>query len=323
MLFFSLIFLLKIFFSADGVVSVHDPPNAIISNGILKAELYLPDMEKGYYRSTRFDWSGIISKLEYNGHNYFGQWFEYYDPKKHDAICGPVDEFGAIGYENATVGNTFLKIGVGMLKKSSNEPYSPFTYYEIESPGKRCIHKMDNAIEFKHALTDTSGYAYEYTKTIKLIDGKPELVVSYCLKNTGKLKIETTVYNHNFFMIDHQKTGPDIDIRFPFKLVGDGLGIGELAQVTGRQIKFLKTLKTEDRVLIRGLNGFDDSVADHAFTIENRQTGAGVKLKGDKPLEHLVFWSCSTTYCPEPYIKIDLAPMKEISWVNTYTFYTF
>ena len=39
-------------------------PQAEITNGILKAHLYLPDNENGYYRATRFDWSGIISSLE-------------------------------------------------------------------------------------------------------------------------------------------------------------------------------------------------------------------------------------------------------------------
>ena len=33
-------------------------PQAEITNGQIKAKLYLPDTEKGYYRSTRFDWSG-------------------------------------------------------------------------------------------------------------------------------------------------------------------------------------------------------------------------------------------------------------------------
>ena len=101
-------------------------PQAEISNRLIHSRIYLPDREKGYYRSTRFDWGGIISKLEYQGHNYFGQWFENYNPQKHDAICGPVDEYAAIGYENAKVGETFLKIGVGMLRKSSDEPYNSF-----------------------------------------------------------------------------------------------------------------------------------------------------------------------------------------------------
>src|SRR5579862_6769873 len=70
-------------------------PQAEIANGAggIRAKLLLPDAERGYYRGTRFDWSGVIASLEYKGHNYFGQWFEKYDPKLHDAIMGPVEEF--------------------------------------------------------------------------------------------------------------------------------------------------------------------------------------------------------------------------------------
>src|ERR1035438_5190147 len=70
-----------------------DPPTAEISNSTIHAKLYLPDATDGYYRATRFDWSGVISSLEWNGHKYFGQWFPRYDPKLHDAIMGPVEEF--------------------------------------------------------------------------------------------------------------------------------------------------------------------------------------------------------------------------------------
>jgi hypothetical protein len=68
-------------------------PSAEISNGLITAELYLPDPEKGYYRGTRFDWSGNMYSLKTKDHEYFGQWFEKYDPKLHDAIMGPVEEF--------------------------------------------------------------------------------------------------------------------------------------------------------------------------------------------------------------------------------------
>ena len=88
-------------------------------------------------------------------------------------------------------------------------------------------------------LSDSSGYSYEYIKTIKLTKGKPELIVSHKLKNTGKRRIETTVYNHNFFMIDHQKAGPWMIIRFPFEIIGDGQGVGEFVELQGNEIKFL------------------------------------------------------------------------------------
>jgi hypothetical protein len=51
-------------------------PSASISNKVVKATLLLPDKEKGYYQATRFDWSGAIESLEYDGHSYFGQWFK-------------------------------------------------------------------------------------------------------------------------------------------------------------------------------------------------------------------------------------------------------
>src|ERR1700760_3083047 len=87
-------------------------PQAEISNGVIHARFYLPDSVNGYYRSTRFDWSGVMSSLEYNGHSYFGQWFEKYAPLIHDAIMGPVESFSPLGYG---VGDSFTQIGVGVL----------------------------------------------------------------------------------------------------------------------------------------------------------------------------------------------------------------
>src|ERR1051326_7939849 len=71
----------------------HDYPEANISNGLIHAELMLPDSRYGSYRGTRFDWSGVISSLQFGGHEYFGRWYEHHDPKIHDAITGPVEEF--------------------------------------------------------------------------------------------------------------------------------------------------------------------------------------------------------------------------------------
>src|ERR1043166_1607276 len=61
-----------------------DPPQAEITNGQIRVKLYLPDTRNGYYRGTRFDWSGVIASLEYKGHNYFGEWFDRFDPKVYD-----------------------------------------------------------------------------------------------------------------------------------------------------------------------------------------------------------------------------------------------
>jgi hypothetical protein len=55
-------------------------PEARISNGLLTARMYLPDANAGYYRSTRFDWSGAIYSLQYMGHESYGVWYDRIDP---------------------------------------------------------------------------------------------------------------------------------------------------------------------------------------------------------------------------------------------------
>ena len=60
---------------------------------------------------------------------------------------------------------------------------------------------------------------------------------------------------------------------------------------------------------------------DYDFRIENRKTGAGVRITGDRPLSKVLFWSARMTVCPEPYIDVSAAPGKESSWTITYEFY--
>ena len=49
--------------AAVWAVSATEPPAtapfALISNGTVRAKLWLPDPEKGYYQGLRFDWSEI------------------------------------------------------------------------------------------------------------------------------------------------------------------------------------------------------------------------------------------------------------------------
>lgn len=125
-------------------------PQAKISNGIITASLYPPDAQGGYYRATRFDWSGVISSLDYKGHSYFGQWFSNYSPEIHDAIMGPVEEFTPDGYEKARTGEAFLKPGIGMLIKPDDTPYSSFKLYKIKNPGDWKVEKGKDQMHFTH-----------------------------------------------------------------------------------------------------------------------------------------------------------------------------
>lgn len=314
-----------VIFSWNGYASpspYQEFPNAHISNDVVKATLLLPDSARGYYQATRFDWSGVIESLEYDGHSYFGQWFKKYDPKGHDAIKGPVEAFDPIGYETAKVGDNFIKIGVGALSKTSDKPYSPYTLYHVDNPGTWKVKARQDRVEFTQELKDESGYAYTYKKTVRLIDGKPELILEHSLKNTGSRELETNVYDHNFFLIDKELTGPDIKIKFPFAISGTGRGLGTIAEIRGNEINFLRQLKDNEDLYIGSLQGFGNDARDYDFRIENHKSGAGVRIIGDKPLANLVFWASPTTSCPEPYIHIKAGPGQEFKWKIRYEFYT-
>ncbi|QHT71701.1 hypothetical protein GXP67_36060 [Rhodocytophaga rosea] len=300
-----------------------DFPQAHITNGVIQATLYLPDAKNGYYQGTRFDWSGVIGSLTYKEHNYFGPWFEKHDPKIHDAITGPVEAFVPIGYEQAKPGDDFVIIGVGALRKGDAPKYHFANPYEITNPGKWSVSKKKDQVQFVHELKEATGYSYRYQKNVRLVKGKPQLILEHRLKNTGSRSIETKTYNHNFFVIDKEPTGPGILTTFPFEVEAKGgLGKEGLAEVQSKQIVYLRQLQKGENAFNNNVQGFGTTAKDYDFRIENQKSGAGVRITGDQPLSKIVFWSCYTTSCPEPYIDIQAKPGEEITWNITYEFYT-
>lgn len=298
---------------------VLEAPGAEITNGLVHAQLYLPDGENGYYRGTRFDWSGVVASLDYKGHTYHGKWFDKYNPTTHDAIMGPVEEFGPLGFAEAKAGESFVKIGIGGITKPDEKPYSSFKPYTIVNPGKWSIKKKADQVQFNHVLTDTN-YGYDYQKTLKLTKDKPELVITHTLKNTGARPIETTVYNHNFFVIDQQPTGPGYAVTLPGTTLSPegGRGMGDLLTFKDNQLIYLRDLEKKEQAYFPDLAG--GKPVPYQLTVTNTKTGASVNVTGDREISKLVFWSSSTTVCPEPYINLNIDPGKSFSWQITYQY---
>jgi hypothetical protein len=315
-------------------------PQAEITNGIVQAKLYLPDATNGFYRGTRFDWSGVISSLECNGHTYFGPWFSKYDPAIADveydaatkgyaagpnsASLGPVEEFNGVdrvplGYAAAAPGGTFLKIGVGVLRKPQEERYSAYNKYEVVDSGKWTVQSGAGRVEFVQEISHPD-YGYVYRKTVRLIEGKPEMEIEHELSNTGRLPIETSVYNHNFFVIDKQPSGPDFTVSFPFEARA-ARGLEGYAEVRGNRIHYLKPLHNDDRAST-AIEGFGGGAGDYDIRVENSKTGAGVRVRGDQPLSRVFFWTIASVLSPEAFNHMRIQPGESSRWKLTYEFYT-
>ena len=293
-------------------------PVSEISNRHIRAKIYLPDQEEGYYRATRFDWSGIIYSLEYKGHQFSGPWFDHHHPEIHDAICGPVDEFAPIGFYDADMGGEFLKIGVGTLRKSSVD-YQRFGLYQIVNPGKWEIIRDHSRIVFRH-LIENGSFAYDYTKTVRLSDDKPVLRLDCSLINRGKRPLECNVFNHNFFVIDRQVTGPDTEIHFPFYPEGKWRDTDSPVMICNNKIGFTRYFERGETVFMQDLKGFDPD-KNYRFSIENRAAKAGIQIVGDRMPFKMVFWASHLTACPEAFIRWSVGSQEEYTWSNVYELY--
>ena len=231
---------------------------------------------------------------------------------------GPVEAFDPIGYNEIKPGESFLKIGVGFVTKVDNLPYDFATYYPIVDAGKWHTKVKKNQVRFEQILKGTE-YAYDYTKTVKLVKNKPIMVLSHSLKNTGTKTIKTSVFDHNFLVMDKQPTGPGFVVTLPLK-PNEQLNarMQAYAELQGNQLLFLKDLDGKNVSFKDLTNG---NGAGYNLKVENHNTGAAVKITGDKRISKLVFWSASKTICPEPYINIKVEPGKTFTWNITYEYY--
>lgn len=289
-------------------------PSARITASHLRATVALPDAHGGYYRGTRFDWGGVVTDMRWRGHRLFDEWFAVHDHLLHDGICGPVDEFSQVGYEQTPIGGEFLKIGVGTLRKSSTQPYDRFKYYEIVDAGQRSVNVGRESVEFRHQLVGER-YGYIYDKTLVLHGERPGFGLEYRLKNLGPEPIVGSLYNHNFFTLDNMRVGPDTAIRFPFRPEGDWREEYASVELTGDGIRFLRELSAGESVFMGNLHGPKRCTTDgYRFELLNTAAGVGVRVQGSGHLTNIVFWASPMVACVEPYTDLRVYPGETASW---------
>jgi len=315
-------------------------PSVTLTNGQISAKIYLPDEDQGFYRGARFDWAGMIGSLTYAGHDFYPPWFEAMSPDVHDleneggfvtaspqtAAVGPVEEFnangGALGYAEASPGDTFIKIGVGVLRKLDDSRYRFTVGYPLVDAGERINIVRGNQIEFLHRVQDAeSGYGYEYIKTLRLEPNQPVMVIEHALLNTGSKQIDTEVYNHNFLNIDDSGSSAGLTLSVPYSLDSTERPDPALATVEENSLTYLGKPPAGESVRMN-LSGFGDSPKDFDFRTYHQDLGAGVWITGDQPLSQAVLWSVAPVMSVEPFVAMSIAPGQSHNWSYRYEFET-
>jgi len=295
-------------------------PQRELRNRKIQMRVYLPDAADGFYRGPRFDWSGIISHVSYKGHTFFGPFKSTHDPLNHDDILGPAEEFGMdspLGYDEASPGQSFLKIGVGELRRPADSKYAFFEQYDVVKPLTWTVQGDGGTLTFAASQRPMNGYAYDYSKQIRL--GADGFIITHHLRNTGEKLIETDHYCHNFIIIDDTPVGPGYTVTYPAPVSTSTPARNvSPAVLTGNEISFAKELVADKAVWMK-LDGWSNA-ADATATVRLDSANAAIRISGHVAPSKLVLYAMPRAVCPETFIPIRLNPGEEFTWATEYQF---
>ena len=272
-----------------------------LESELLQVSLHTPG--DGFYMGTRFDGSGVFDSLLFKGIEMCGRWFTDYDPKMHDAVCGPAEEFSPVFMPDG-----ILKIGVGMLK-GDDAPYDRFKLYPVVDPGAWTVEEGPAFVRFRHRLDGL----YDYSKDIALT-GPASFRISHSL--TPQIALDTEVYNHNFFTFGKLYVSPSRLLQFPFAPAGNWRAQYSSVGFTGNGILFNRNLEEAESVYCGDLHQTGQDGLPYSFTLKD--DGLAVCVCADVPSTHMVFWANHRIACPEPYNRILAAPGETFRWSISY-----
>lgn len=264
-----------------------------------------------YYLGTRFDRAGVFRRIVKDGYVFADEWFNHTDPFRHDRVCGPSEEFVTVVFDGVAPGGLFCKPGVGLLRRPDDMPYDWFRLYEIVVPGQWLVETGSDYAEFIHALP---GW-YKYTKRISLPDSC-SIEISHEMNWQGPRPLGGFFYNHNFFTFSGAPPGAGRRITFPWAPVGNWRRVYDNVRFSKHGIEFLGSVEPTNSVYCGNLHNMSGPTTCEFEIFEGSHS---VRVSGDMPLSHLVFWSNSRVACPEPYMPVSLPQWQTARWTFRYT----
>ncbi|MEZ0295270.1 MAG: hypothetical protein ACAI35_02315 [Candidatus Methylacidiphilales bacterium] len=305
-------------------------PVRVLRLGKLVVEVMDPLDPQLYNRGVRFTPVAAVLRVSNARRPYL------YAPDNHDPIQdhgGLAAEFDLCtvdtpdsdlppGYREAAVGDGFVKIGVGVLKKKKSR-YTLFQQCELMEPAVTVVTWTDTSATFRQTCRGVNGYAYELAATVHL-HGRDEVLVDWKLKNSGSKSFTTRHYTHNFFRLGDADAGPGYVLRFPYDFTVKGLEAQQVKR--GREICFEEAIPKWVNAVIP----YPDSAKySGPFSCELRHAGNGQSIECETlgpdgaslarsgsrvALLRTDIHARAAYISPEQFIAVSLAPGEDQSW---------
>jgi enterochelin esterase-like enzyme len=279
----------------------------------------------------RFSPTAMVLSARYNGKEFF---YLPADGAAAEDVGGAPMEFDLgepimnkpPGFEEAVKGATdgkgdFLKVGVGILRRD-NDVYAFIHDYPVVelAETQAAWDPAGDKVIFLQTLKGTAnGYACELEATI-LARGN-QMIQQYILKNTGRKKIVTEQYVHNFVAFSGRTVGPDVTVRLPYDFRHSVLygTPGSEMRITpeARTVEFLKELPQPVKLRLLCPPGY---AGVNEVTVSQTAVRQSITIDASLPPNAVDFWCSGSQVSPEMLVLVEVEPGQEKHWTRTYTF---
>jgi hypothetical protein len=272
------------------------------------------------YNRTRFDWTGFVTQVTLDGNHTFCV-PEDYDPNMGTGGIGLCNEFGiekCIGYEDAKPGESFPKLGIGLLSRPDDGPYNFFKPHTISHQFPIRMEMAENQVRFTVDPVEWRGYAACETKTLSVAENCLEIV--YQLENVGSQPINTHEYCHNFVGIDNQPVGSDYHLSFPFSVKLETINeqLQDVLLIEGQNIGWKAT--PQKAFYCRPVGFFKTNQPQWELKLASSEVG--MREFDDFAPSRIALWGTTHVVSAEIFIDIDLQPGQSQTWTRRFEFFS-
>lgn len=285
----------------------------VLSSGDLTVEVMEPNDPARYNQGFRFSPVANVLRAVKNGKDYLFSPVAH-DPEKDN--CGLAMEFditsaqGPPGFSEAAVEEGFLKIGVGVLRKTEMD-YKFYSSYEMIEPAKTTVRWEEDRATFEQVSAGVNGYAYKLNAVVTVQAGAIDIL--YRLTNTGTKAFSTDHYAHNYFCFDNAPVGPNYEVLFPYEF--EATGMEAFARKDGQVIFYDKTLGKSENINVPMPKSYSGP-----NTVKVRHSGNGQEITATTSIPGTrTFVHASASYlCPEQFVCLSLKPGESTEWTRHY-----
>jgi len=284
-----------------------------LRSNTLVLEVMEPNAPERYNHGTRFTSIANVLRVTREGREFLFAPLEHDPLLENGGLAGEFDPFGnPPGFAEAALGEGYVKIGVGILRKEKEEYGFWGVHPVIERAATTVEWKEDKAF-FRQECPGVNGYAYRLEAEVAVTGN--EVAIRFHLMNRGAKAFTTQQYHHNYFIFGPEPVGPGYELELPFAPAPEN--VPPVIRLHGNRLRYSTPLAKAVNFPIpwpRGENGPNRVVLRHE--------GKGMELiaSTDRPGTRLFIHAGPQYLCPEQFIELHLAPGQSVRWTRRYEF---